>query len=130
MSGVRRVSTGGPWEESIGYSRAVAAGPFVFVSGCTATVDGEVRHEGDPYAQTIEAFGVAARALKELGLSLADVVQTRMYVMHVRDQAAVGRAHREMFGDVRPAATMVEVGGLVDGRMLVEVEVVAYREGS
>jgi enamine deaminase RidA (YjgF/YER057c/UK114 family) len=127
VTGLQRISSGGPWEDRIGYSRAVAAGPFVFVSGSTSTVDGQVRHEGDPYQQTLEAFGVAGRALEELGLSLADVVQTRMYVVHARDSEAVGRAHSETFDAVRPAATMVEVAGLIDPQMLVEVEVVAYR---
>jgi enamine deaminase RidA (YjgF/YER057c/UK114 family) len=125
---VRRFGSGEPWEETIGYSRAVAAGPFVFVSGCTATVDGEVRHEGDPYAQTLEAFHVAERALAQAGCSLVDVIRTRMYVVHIRDKAEVGRAHRELFGEIRPAATMVEVAGLVDPRMLVEIEAVAYQD--
>jgi enamine deaminase RidA (YjgF/YER057c/UK114 family) len=110
----------------MGYSRAVAAGPYVFVSGCTATVDGQTQHDGDPYQQTLAAFGIAGQALAELGLSLADVVQTRMYVVHARDAEAVGRAHAELFGTTRPAATMV-VAGLIGSVMLVEVEVVAYR---
>jgi enamine deaminase RidA (YjgF/YER057c/UK114 family) len=126
-SDVRRVSSGGPWEEEVGYSRAVAAGPYAFVSGCTAVVDRKVQHDGDPYEQTLAAFGVAGRALEELGLGLADVVQTRMYLVHSRDAEAVGRAHKKLFGDTRPAATMVSVGGLIDTMMLVEVEVVAYR---
>ena len=127
MSDIRRVVSGGPWEDTIGYSRAVAAGPFVFVSGATATIDGQVLHAADPYRQTLEAFGVVRRALEQLGLGLDRVVQTRMYVVHVRDHEAVGRAHRELFDDARPAATMVEVSGLVDPQMLVEVEVIAYR---
>jgi enamine deaminase RidA (YjgF/YER057c/UK114 family) len=129
MTGVTRISSGGPWEESVGYSRAVAAGPYVFVSGCTATVEGLTLHDGDPYQQTVAAFRVAERALAELGLGLSDVVQTRMYLVHARDADEVGRAHQELFGAVRPAATMVAVGGLIDTSMLVEVEVVAYRGG-
>lgn len=128
---VRRVGSGGPWEESVGYSRAVQAGPFLFVAGSTAMVDGDVVGRGDPYRQTLTAFGVAADALGRLGASLADVVQTRLYVTHISDAEAVGRAHQELFGQVRPAATLVEVAGLMDPRLLVEVEVLAYRpEGS
>ncbi|RJK92965.1 RidA family protein [Vallicoccus soli] len=123
-----RISSGGRWEEAIGYSRAVVAGPWVLVSGSTAaTPDGVVEHEGDPYQQTLAAFRVAERALARAGCTLADVVRTRMYVVHTSDSEAVGRAHAELFGDVRPAATMVGVGGLIDRRMLVEVEVDAYR---
>ena len=125
--GVRRYSSGGPWEESIGYSRAVAAGPFVITSGCTAVSDGQVQHEGDPYLQAVAAFRNAERGLAQAGCSLADVVQTRMYVTHARDTAEIGRAHQALFGAVRPAATMVQVNGLLDPRMLVEVELVAYR---
>ncbi len=127
MSDVRRISSGGPWEEAIGYSRAVVAGPFVITAGCTSVVDGAVRHEGDAYAQTLEAFGVALAAVRTAGCSLTDVVQTRMYVLHSRDCEDVGRAHSEFFRDVRPVATMVVVGGFLHPRMLVEVEVVAYR---
>lgn len=127
MSADRRISSGGPWEDTVGYSRAVVAGPWVLVSGSTSTIDGEVRHEGDAYAQTREAFGVVRRALEQAGLGLADVVRTRMYLADIDDQEAVGRAHCELFGDVRPAATMVEVSRFVDPRMLVEVEADAYR---
>ena len=127
MSSDRRISSGGPWEDVVGYSRAVVAGPWVLVSGSTSTVDGEVRHEGDAYAQTLEAFGVARRALEQAGLSLADVVRTRMYLADIGDQDAVGRAHSELFDDIRPAATMLAVARLVDPRMLVEVELDAYR---
>jgi enamine deaminase RidA (YjgF/YER057c/UK114 family) len=125
----KRVGSGGPYEDLIGYSRVVFAEPFAFVSGCTSTVDGSVRNVGDPYEQTMTAFRVAERALGTVGLELVDVVQTRMYVVDMAHQHEVGRAHRLLFGHVRPAATMVGVGALVDPRMLVEVEVVAYRAG-
>ncbi len=124
----RRVATNNPWEERYGYSRAVRSGGLALVSGCTATVDQQVRHEGDPYEQTRTAFGVALDALAQLGLGVADVVRTRMYVVHPGDAAEVGRAHRDVFGAVRPAATMVVVAGLIDPSMLVEVEVEAYQE--
>jgi enamine deaminase RidA (YjgF/YER057c/UK114 family) len=127
VSADRRISSGGPWEDVVGYSRAVVAGPWVLVSGSTSTVDGEVRHEGDAYAQTIEAFGVVRRALEQAGLTLDDVVRTRMYLADMAHEADVARAHKELLGHVRPAATMVEISRFVDPRMLVEIEVDAYR---
>jgi enamine deaminase RidA (YjgF/YER057c/UK114 family) len=123
----RRISSGGPWEDVVGYSRAVVAGPWCLVAGSTSTVDGEVRHPGDAHAQALEAFGVVARALESAGFSLADVVRTRMYLADIGDESAVARAHKELFDAIRPAATMVEVSRFVDPRMLVEVEVDAYR---
>ncbi len=128
MSGrIDRWSSGGPWEDVVGYSRVVAAGPLVLTAGCTSAVDGEIRHEADPYQQTMEAFGVALRALEVAGCRREDVVQTRMYVVHARDRDEIGRAHAELFADVRPVTSMLIVAGLFDPRMLVEVEVVAYR---
>ncbi|GAB2818002.1 RidA family protein [Actinocorallia aurea] len=124
---IERISSGGPWEEVIGYSRAVLAGDMAFVSGCTATVDGEVVHVGDAYEQTRTAFQVALWSLERLGLSIRDVVRTRMYVTSAEHTEPVGRAHGSLFGDVRPAASMLIVAGLLDPRMLVEVEVDAYR---
>ncbi len=127
MSADRRISSGGPWEDVVGYSRAVVAGPWVLVSGSTSTVDGEVAHEGDAYAQTLEAFGVVRRALEQAGLGLDDVVRTRMYLADMAHEADVARAHKELFDAVRPAATMVAITSFVDARMLVEVEADAYR---
>jgi enamine deaminase RidA (YjgF/YER057c/UK114 family) len=86
-----------------------------------------VRHEGDAYAQTIEAFGVVRRALEQAGLGLDDVVRTRMYLADMAHEADVARAHSELFDTVRPAATLVAIAGFVDARMLIEVEVDAYR---
>jgi enamine deaminase RidA (YjgF/YER057c/UK114 family) len=106
----------------------VTAGPFVLVSGCTSTLDGEVRHVGDAHAQAIAAFGVALAAVETAGLSGTDVVRTRMFLQHAADADAVGRAHHELFGEIRPAATMLVVAGFLDQRMLVEVEVDAYRK--
>lgn len=125
--GVRRISSGGPWEDAIGYSRAVVVGDRVLVSGCTSVVDGVFIGEGDPYEQALTAFGIAEKALQEAGLTRDDVVRTRMYLTHKRDADEVGRAHKEMFDKARPAATMVVVSALIDSRMLVEVEVEAYR---
>ncbi len=106
----------------------MCAGPWVLVSGCTATVDGRVQHAGDAYQQTRTAIGIALTSLRQAGLDAADVVRTRMYVVDRSDADDVGRAHREAFGAVRPAATMVVVAGLIDPAMLVEVEVVGYTD--
>ncbi|HZU56248.1 MAG TPA: RidA family protein [Actinocrinis sp.] len=123
-----RYASGGPFEERFGYSRLVVAGQHAYVSGSTAVVDGIVNHEGDPYNQALMAFSVALKALKEAGFAPTDVVRTRMYVVHPRDMEEVGRAHKELFDAVRPAATMVVVSKLIDPQMLVEVELDAYRE--
>jgi enamine deaminase RidA (YjgF/YER057c/UK114 family) len=125
----RKVSSGGPFEEIVGYSRAVAAGDFIFVSGCTSIVDGQVAHEGDMTRQAEQAILIAGQALAGLGASLADVVQTRMYVTDITRWREAAQAHRLAFGDVAPAATMVQAAALIDPRLLVEVEVVAHREG-
>jgi enamine deaminase RidA (YjgF/YER057c/UK114 family) len=129
MSSIQRHGSGGPWEDRFGYSRIVTAGPHAWVSGCTATVDGIVQGNGDPYTQTQMSFDNARKALETAGFGLADVVRTRWYVVHGRDIDEVGRAHGEIFADFRPAATVVVVGGLTDPGMLVEVEVDAYRAG-
>ncbi|MEE1741101.1 RidA family protein [Streptomyces sp. BE147] len=127
---VRRISTGAPWEEKFGYSRAVALpGGLVLVSGCTSVVNGQIS-AGSPYEQTLTSFEVAFEALKEAGLGREDVVRTRMYLTHARDVDDVGRAHKELFDAVRPAASMIIVSGLVDPSLVVEVEVEAYRAGA
>ena len=119
----RHVTTGTEWESQVGYSRAIRAGDIVRVSGTIATDDdGEVVAPGQPYEQTANALGIVVDALDELGASVADVVATRMYVTDVSQQEAVGRAHSEVFDDVRPAATMVEVSGLAAEGAVVEVE--------
>ncbi len=125
----RKISTGTAWEPVVGYSRAVAAGDFVFVSGCTPVDGAEVVHEGDAHAQTARALRNVAAALDRLGLGLADVVRTRLYVTDISRWAEYGRAHGAVFGDVMPATSMVQVAALIDPRMLVEVEAVAYRPG-
>ena len=125
---VRRIASGGPWEEAYGFSRAVIAGPHAYVAGCTAMVNGMLHHEGDPYGQALTAFDLALSTLRQVGFAPETVVRTRMYLTHSRDMDAVGRAHRELFGVVRPAASMLVVSKLIDPQMLVEVEVDAYRE--
>ncbi len=123
---VRRVGSGGPWEEAIGYSRAVALpNGLVLVSGCTSVVDGVIE-AGTPYEQTRNAFQVAFDALGQLGLGREHVVRTRMYLTHARDVEDAGRAHKELFDAVRPAASMLIVSGFVDPSLVVEVEVEAY----
>ncbi|MFC9860679.1 MULTISPECIES: RidA family protein [unclassified Streptomyces] len=127
---VRRFASGAPWEEKFGYSRAVELpGGLVLVSGCTSVVNGQVS-AGSPYEQTITSFEVAFEALKAAGLGREDVVRTRMYLTHARDVDDVGRAHKELFDAVRPAASMIIVSGLVDPGLVVEVEVEAYRGGA
>jgi enamine deaminase RidA (YjgF/YER057c/UK114 family) len=125
----RRVSSGVPFEQAVGYSRAVAAGDFIFVSGCTSIADGEVVYEGDMARQTEQALLNVNAALEQLDASLADVVRTRIYVTDISRWAEAGEAHRLAFEDAPPATTMVQVAALIDPRMLVEVEAVAHRAG-
>ncbi|MFI7233994.1 RidA family protein [Streptomyces cyaneofuscatus] len=127
---VRRISTGAPWEEKFGYSRAVELpNGLVLVAGCTSVINGEIA-AGSPYEQTITAFDVAFAALEQIGLTREDVVRTRMYITHARDVDDIGRAHKELFDAVRPAASMIIVSGFVDPSLVVEVEIEAYRGGA
>jgi enamine deaminase RidA (YjgF/YER057c/UK114 family) len=125
----RRFSSGAPWEPVVGYSRAVAAGDHVWVTGCTSIVDGVVVHEDDATAQTRQAIRNIETALEALGCSLGDVVRTRIFVTDISRWEEFGRAHGDAFGQVMPATSMVEVSRLIDPRMLVEIEAVAYRAG-
>ncbi|MFJ8628463.1 Rid family hydrolase [Kitasatospora sp. NPDC093550] len=124
-----RVGGFSSWEKMLGSVQAVAAGDHVHVAGARPLADEELYGDGDPYEQTRAAFGVALEALAAYGLTADDVVRTRMYITHARDVDAVGRAHQELFGEARPVTTLVVVDGLVDSRMLVEVELDAYRAG-
>ncbi|GAA4750774.1 RidA family protein [Modestobacter marinus] len=122
-----RLGSGAPWEAVVGYSRVVVAGDTAYVSGTTATVDGQVAHPGDAGAQTRVALSTIARALADAGFALGDVVRTRVYVTDISRWEEVGRVHGEFFGDVRPATAMVQVAALIDPAMLVEVEADAVR---
>jgi enamine deaminase RidA (YjgF/YER057c/UK114 family) len=115
-----------PYEGPFGFSRVVAAGPFVIVSGTTSVDPDGVVLGMTPYEQAVEIFRKIANELERGGASLSDVIQTRMYVTDISRGEEVGRAHGEVFGDIRPLATMVEVSALIDPRMLVEIEAVAY----
>jgi enamine deaminase RidA (YjgF/YER057c/UK114 family) len=120
----QKVSSGGPFENVYGYSRAVRVGDHIHVSGTTARPPDL---DGDTYRQARAALSIIETALQEVGSSLADVVRTVIYVTDIDDAEVVARAHREVFGDVRPAATLVEVTGLLDGA---RVEIEAYAIGS
>lgn len=118
----QNISTGGPWEGRIGYSRAVRVGSAVYVSGTTAMMPSGLVGKGDPYVQAIQALKTIEAALEQAGASLTDVVRTRMYLVNIDQWQEVGRAHGEVFGTIKPAATMVEVRRLIDPDMLVEIE--------
>ncbi len=127
MAADKLISSGGPWESVIGYSRAVKAGPYVHVSGTTATVDGVLQHEGDAYGQTKVAYEIIAKALAEVGYSLSDVVRVRIYVASEADMDGAGKANGEIFSEIRPALTILSGVGFVNPKMLVEVEADAYK---
>jgi enamine deaminase RidA (YjgF/YER057c/UK114 family) len=124
----RRVSSGGPWEASAGYSRAIAVGDGCWVSGTTdAGPDGASLHPGDAAGQARAAFAIVEGALGEAGFVLEEVVRTRMYIVDPSDADAVAQVHGEIFKHVRPAATLVVVARLITPSLLVEVEAEAQR---
>jgi enamine deaminase RidA (YjgF/YER057c/UK114 family) len=124
---VIRLGSGAPWEGVVGYSRVVVRGDTAWVSGTTSLVDGVVVHPGDAAAQTRQVLAGIRDALERAGFTLNDVVRTRMFVTDISRWEEIGRAHGEVFGDIRPATSMVQVAALIDPAMLVEIEADAVR---
>lgn len=123
----KNISSPSPFEDVVGYSRAVRVDDSVWVAGTTATVDGEVVGVGDPYEQARVAFAIAIAAVRTAGLDVADVVRTRMFVADISHFDEVGRAHKEVFDQIRPVATMVQVSAFARPEHLVEIEIDAQR---
>jgi enamine deaminase RidA (YjgF/YER057c/UK114 family) len=126
----KKISSGSPWENIVGYSRAVRVGNIIEVAGTTA-MDGDILiGKGDLYVQTVFIFKKIEKALVEAGATLADVVRTRMFITDISKWEAAGKAHGEFFKDIKPVSTMVEVSNLINSDLLIEIEVTAILENS
>ena len=125
----QNITTNAPWEKKVGYSRAVRIGKTIEVSGTVAILDNEVVGIGDPYAQTKRILEIINDVLREAGAKMRHVVRTRIYVTDIKNWEEVGRAHGEVFGDIMPATSMVEISQLIDPEFLVEIEATARIKG-
>jgi enamine deaminase RidA (YjgF/YER057c/UK114 family) len=126
MTEIQRFGSGGPYEDSIGYSRVVRAGALFTTAGCTSVVDGRIVHEGDPYRQAMTAFQVGIQALAAAGCAPGRIVQSRMYITDRAHAEDVGCAHQDTFAAIRPTTAMIIVSGFLDPRMLVEIELLGW----
>jgi enamine deaminase RidA (YjgF/YER057c/UK114 family) len=118
-------SSGSPWEDKVGYSRAVRIGDVIEVSGTTATVNGVVTPIGDAHGQVLVALGIIKNAIENLGGTLDDVIRTRIYCTNIDEWKTIGEAHATYFGKIKPAMTLVEISKLIDPDHLIEIEVTA-----
>ena len=118
----QNISSGSPWEDKVGYSRAVRIGNIIEVTGTVADDQGQLMGGSDPYEQTKFALLKIKQTLEKAGAKLTDVIRTRIYVVNIDDWEAIGKAHAEYFGEIKPCTTMVEVSRLIDKKYLVEIE--------
>ena len=124
----KNISSGSPWENIVGYSRAVRVGNIIEVAGTTAMNGDVLVGEGDVYAQTVFIFKKIEKALQEAGVLLNDVVRTRMFITDISKWEEAGKAHGEFFNNIKPVATLVEVSNLIDKSLLIEIEITAVLE--